>query len=443
MKAFSVAAEKKAIRSLLSKGKGSEFLFANLKEDYFHTDVCLSAYKRVSSIMMNRGKPPSWDDIIEDPTLDEDHRTELRAYKKKPIVNEDALTNLISTLNNYRKLRILYNIQASIASSIQKTKVEDIDAILDATTDKLLSARSSNNYENQLVHIGSGGSLKSALEVVDKTLDPEAQVYLPTGFSTFDSVNVGLPRGGLFILGGTTGGFKTAATLQIAHNLADNGLRVAVVQLEMDKCGVMTRNLSNWSSVDMGKIINPKHLTSKEARSIRNTFIRRFKKVKKRGGLETYFHPEEDLSIEQVLYLLKPYKYDAIFIDYLGLLKGHDGEDQWRALGKSARFAKVFANNNNVLIGLAAQLSEEGLLRYSRTLGEHASNLWTWVMDAKAREDGLLNINQGKARNQNPFSFKLKVIPENMKVRDLTSKEMASIKSGKSKSKEEEDEYYN
>lgn len=440
MKIVSVSQEKLALKTLCAGNKASEHLLGRLTIDHFGYDPCINAYRRISNIIANKGRVPSWNEVLEDPVLDSDERSSLAQFKKPIILNKEKSESTLRILEEYRKLRVIFYLQEHIAKELSKPKI-NVDTLIDSASDKLMSARATTDYSSQLVHIGRKGSLKEALQVIDKTLDPKADIYLPTGFQTFDSKNVGLPRGGLFMGGANTGGFKSAMCLQLAHNMADNGLKVAVVQLEMDKVGIMSRNIANFSKISMNKIINPKTLSAAERKQLRSDFIKRFKTLKRKGGVETYFHPEEDLTMQQVLFLLKPYRFDAIFIDYIGLLAGMDGDDQWRALGKGARQGKVFANATGTLIGIFVQVTDDGIVRYSRTMGEHSSNLFLWTMNQKDRELGLLNIKQGKARNQTPFPFTLKVEADTMTIRDLTSSELKNII--KAKTKGGDDDYYN
>jgi hypothetical protein len=48
-----------------------------------------------------------------------------------------------------------------------------------------------------------------------------------------------------------------------------------------------------------------------------------------------------------------------------------DADDQWKKLGSACRFAKRFAMANNNIVIVCAQVSEEGLIRYSKAMKEH------------------------------------------------------------------------
>jgi hypothetical protein len=133
----------------------------------------------------------------------------------------------------------------------------------------------------------------------------------------------------------------------------------------------------------------------------------------------TIWSPEEDYGIEEMLFMLKPYKYRVVIIDYISLLKGADGDDQVKALGRIARFAKVYAKNTNTVVVLLAQLSDEGQVRYARAIKEHANNLWSWHMNEEESETSILDIRQQKARNQLRFNFQLSSHNSSMRITDV------------------------
>jgi hypothetical protein len=111
--------------------------------------------------------------------------------------------------------------------------------------------------------------------------------------------------------------------------------------------------------------------------------------------------------MEEILFTLKPYKYDVIVIDYIGLTKGHDGKEQWKTLGNATRLCKRYAAMTNSIIIGAAQLSEENKLKYSKTMEEHANLAWFWDYGDEAKESKIIEILQRKSRTQNGFTFVL------------------------------------
>jgi replicative DNA helicase len=214
-------------------------------------------------------------------------------------------------------------------------------------------------------------------------------------------------------------GHNTAVALQLMRNFAEHGARVCVVSLEMSEGEVMVRNLSAYSRVEINKLIHAENMTPGEKDKVRKAYAARVKMLKQKDAAEVLNIPTEDLTIDEILFSLKSFGYDVIIVDYISLLKGADGEDQWRQLGNIARFSKIFARNNNCIVMLLAQIGAEGTIRYSKAVQEHANNAWYWVRDQKSKDTRILRIQQMKARNQEDFPFELLEEFQYMSVRDV------------------------
>lgn len=218
---------------------------------------------------------------------------------------------------------------------------------------------------------------------------------------------------------------NTSFSLQLAQNLSELGLEdVAYVPLEMDEDETMERILANKASVKLSRI-KQKKTTPQEDRKIKEAYKNHVKKLKENNTRFTIFSPDEDVTIEEVLMTLKPYGYRVIIIDYLTLLKGTDGDDagekQWQKIGQIGRRCKLWAKANDAVVILVAQVDDEGKLRYSRALKEHANILWTWGVNKETRENKIMKINTEKARNLVMQDFDLSYDDEMFQVFDVGS----------------------
>lgn len=424
MKLLSPSLEKLALRSICRKGDPSSVLLGVLNDEYFAHPSTLEGFQRVVSLVRDRGKTMSWRELTTDPGVSEETRKYLERIDQKPLRKKSSANKLAFALNKYRKARKAYFAAEYIVQTVKKDKI-DVDEMLTRAADMITEARVSGQREQQLLHIGHNNN---SIKTVKAILNGETNIYIPTGFKAFDNENVGLPVGGLTILGATTGGGKSTVGLQLVRNMAEWGARCCIVPLEMTDKETLTRRLANLSGISMSKFLKPQErLNELEKKKI----IKRYKEyvsgLKRRKFVESYFAPEEDMTIEEILFTLKPYAYDVIFIDYIGLLKGVDGDDQWRQLSNAARFAKRWAAMNGVQVILAAQLSDEGIVRYSKAIKEHASNMWTWIYNDAARESHIITVEQQKARSQRQFPFQLFEDFETMTMRDLTEDELAAL----------------
>lgn len=217
---------------------------------------------------------------------------------------------------------------------------------------------------------------------------------------------------------------NTSLALQLAQNMSEIGLEdVAYVPLEMDEDETMERILSNKAGVKLSKI-KQKKTSEKEDKRIARAYKNHAKKLKKNKTRLTIFAPEEDVSIDEVLLLLKPYGFRVIIVDYLTLLKGTDGDEmsekQWQKIGQIGRKCKIWAKANDAIVILVAQVDEEGRLRYSRALKEHANILWTWPVNKETRENKVMKISTEKARNLVMVDFDLGYDDELFQVFDVS-----------------------
>lgn len=204
---------------------------------------------------------------------------------------------------------------------------------------------------------------------------------------------------------------------QILMNTARNGYDSVLVPLELGDQESMTRILANLGEVDTRKFFLKK-ITKNEKSAIRRNYVKYATELKEAGARYSLFIPSEDMTAEEIFFCLIPYGYKVIVIDYVSLLKGVDDDDIVKALRQVSRFSKIFAKTHNIVVVLVAQLSDEGKVKYSRALGENADNVWIWDLSKESKENGIIEIQQLKARNQKVFPFTLDIRYDIMKIKD-------------------------
>jgi len=211
--------------------------------------------------------------------------------------------------------------------------------------------------------------------------------------------------------------------LHLAKAQAELGYKTVVVPLEMSESEQMSRFLANATGLDSLRI-NLKRLADEEKQAAYRRFKRVNRKIEDAGGRFTIFRPHEDLSIEETLAACHSFNPDVVYIDYIGLLKGADGDDQWKKLGQIARYGKVYAGNHNKIVCMAAQVGDDGRIRYAQSIKEHSSLAFTFVANKETKANGFLNVNMLKGRNQQNMDFTLKIEYEHSRVRDLEPNEL-------------------
>ena len=223
-----------------------------------------------------------------------------------------------------------------------------------------------------------------------------------------------------YLLGNGIMSHNSLMAIQVALHQALLGARICIVSLEMTREETIRRILSNLTAIPLSQINRAHELDNATRRLLMKAWLDYNTRVRNNGGRLTIISPDEDVTLEDVLTLLKPYNYDNIVIDYLGLLKGMDGEDQWRRLGAGARYAKRYAGANKNIVTLLAQLSTEGIIKYSRAIMEHASLMWQWsYTDEAVRESRIITVKMPKARNLKAFDFSLVEKFPIMRIEDM------------------------
>ncbi|SRR6266481_1834205 len=423
MKLLSPKIELKILKTLLinKNPQVSALLLSTLSKDDFYYPPTQVAFERTLLLTKKKSRPPTWDEIVHDPTIDEDNRLVLQKFKTRGYSDTDRAKIGLSILEKYKKFRQFAYLSNDIMKELKKPKI-DFEKLTKKTTDELTKIKTHTDKDNCFFHVGKGGN---SLKLVKRVLKGNSNKYIPTGFKTYDDTNHGFARGSVALICGTTGAGKTLLARQIQRNMSDRGLiKTCFVSLEMDEEENIQRDLANISDTSLLDIIASKtRLTKTQKDNIEKLFVRRNRLLKQKQVTETTFIPPEDYTMEEILFLLKPYGYDVIFIDYIGLLGGMDGDLQWQKLGEAVRFAKMFAKHTNTLIIINAQLSEEMVIRYSKALKEHASNMWAFSYS----ENNIIFIDQQKARQGKRFRFPLYSDHDKMAVRDLRDVELQNI----------------
>jgi replicative DNA helicase len=417
MKLYDTKIEMRALRTLTdsTNNKARSLLASKLNNSFFYDEAALSIYKRIASITRKEGAIPSWEDLVGDPYLDEAAKEEIQNFEDmKPAKSSEKIALLYDNINRYRKGRIVYFNAEKVMKTLSDDVV-DIDGLIENSSEALLRAQLGTFSEAKVTNIG----LKdNSDEILERLLSKKKKKVIPTGFYTYDKRNGGFQQPSLVIIAATSGGGKSAMANQLGINMSSAGFKVCLVPLEMTDEETMARTVANVARVDVMKYLFTK-ITTREEKKTRSAWAAFQKELKRVKGAFRIWEPEEDVSMEEILTMRRPYDDDVIIVDYIGLLKGVDGDDSWRQLGNAARYAKVWSKNNKKVVIILAQLSDEGAIRYSRAIKEHANNMWSWTYTDENRETGLIDIVQQKSRNQEAFDFQLGHDFSTMRMFDL------------------------
>lgn len=404
MKLYSSSLELLAIKSICKSDKKVRHkLLGSISKDYFYSDAAKEAIERIFTLVKKGVDTPSYTDLYSDPVISESSRAILKR-QSNVIKDSKELKRTLKNLFKYKQARDLYFLSEKINETLTQDKV-DVSKLLEETTNKVSKMKNKLETEQEFFHFGKSFNSKS---IVDTLVDDTPPRMVCTGFSEFDDTNGGFAYGSLVGLGGPAGGGKTALAIQLGLNAARIGREdVCYIPLEMTEVETGERIFSNLSGIPALDIKNKK-LSKKQIKKLRKTEKRFNEDLNKDGTRFTIFCPYEGITMTEALLAVRPYGYRVVIVDYLGLLEGTGGDSQWQAMGDAAREAKIWAKANNAVVILLAQLDDKDhILRYSKVLKDHANNLWTWLMTDESREAKIMDIHQGKARNQKMFNFKL------------------------------------
>jgi replicative DNA helicase len=367
-------------------------------------------------------------ELLEDQALNEEYREILKDTEVPICKSASRAHRLIKSLDDYRKVRLAYEMSKSTIEALKKSEV-DVDQLLDSLTSSITQARTRASEESFVFNVRDNGD-----DLAAAALDVTDEIFLKTSFSTLDNKAGGLPSEGVMLMAATTSGGKSTVLMNLLSNLYyENKISVANCSLEMNEKKLTRRMMSSLSGIPYWKF-NKKQLTKEERRAAKRA-MRKLREFGEEHDIDYgIICPREGKNITQLLTVLKPYGYKVIGIDYVSLLEGVDEKDQWRVLSAILRQCKIYSEANHCLIIVLAQLSldDDTKIRYSGGMLEHADVAVTWsYFKPEVRETKRIPVRVMKYRDAELFTFELEEQFEVMTVLDKSSEDGAQEQDGK------------
>lgn len=206
-------------------------------------------------------------------------------------------------------------------------------------------------------------------EIEERAKNPGQIRGITTGFATLDKLTHGMQQGHLWVIAGGPGDGKSALMQNLMEAAAATGCKNAVYQLEMPIEEQALRFLASDSMTDSGNLMTGM-MTHEESVAIAAS-IRRLKKW------GTTFVDTDNAGAEDILADIEAGDDRVVMVDYLQLLDVTQAKNESRelAISRVAKDLKRLAKRKGITILTGSQLNDDGKLRESRAIGQHADKV--------------------------------------------------------------------
>lgn len=204
--------------------------------------------------------------------------------------------------------------------------------------------------------------IAQVLDDIEKQHNTSDHTGVKTGFHGLDKITDGLQPGEYILIGGRPSMGKTAFALNIASNVSQNGLSVALFSLEMNTRTVMKRIVLADSKVSDEKL-KQKQLEDTDFHKLlksSNDITRKKISICDRANITV---PELKSMCRK---LKRSEGLDLVIIDYLQLLNATNGSNRREQVEDVSRSLKAAAKELNVPVIVVSSLSRAGSERANK-----------------------------------------------------------------------------
>jgi replicative DNA helicase len=389
-------------------------LASRLDMGHFAHEASRAAYELIGEYIASHGKAPSIKALLDDPDIHPDTRADLAEVNDQIEYVEEA-DQLIAVLQKYKQRRSIRAIQRMIE---EETDGDTMDAshVLTEIASAVGQAMHAKSSQDCFTHYGKNAN-NSPLTKAALHEDNREQI-IPTGIKEFDEQAGGLARGSLVLMGAPSGCGKSLVAGAMAVNIAHTGYKVSLTPLEMSSAEMHNRIMAKITRYPLKKI-RLQQLATGEKADVEAKMDAWNAETEAKGGRLTIYKPKGDVTVQEVLAATAAFKSDVKIIDYVGLLAGADGDEQWKELGKIARFCKIHAEAEDCVVVLLVQVNEDGKVKYSSAMAEHATNALLWFNIKEIKETGMMYVTQLKSRNSSSDPFRMRQNHEFMDIEEV------------------------
>jgi replicative DNA helicase len=389
-------------------------LVSRLDKEHFAHESAREAFEYIGEYMAAHGKPPSIKTILADPDLHADTRNDLAEVDDQIEYTQEA-DDLVKILHKYKQRRAIRKLQRMLEEETEGDTI-DADLILTDIAQTVGQAMHVKSNADCFTHYGKSANNKKLTQAV--LHEDNSQQIIPTGIPEFDVQAGGLARGSLVLMGAPSGCGKSLVAGAMGVNIAHNGYKVMMAPLEMSAAEMHNRIIAKITRYPLKKI-RLQQLATGEKADVEAKMDAWNAETEVKGGRLTIYKPKGDVTVQELLGATAAFKSDVKIIDYVGLLAGADGDEQWKNLGAIARFCKIHAEAEDCVVILLVQVNEDGKVKYSSGMAEHATNALLWSNIKEIKETGMMYVIQLKSRNSSADPFRMRQNHEFMDIEEV------------------------
>jgi replicative DNA helicase len=362
---YSLEAEQSVLGSILLDPASMTLALDYVKAQYFY----LPQHKEIFSAMLRMFSTSEAIDFV---TLLDDLKTNGvyddaggKAYLLQLAQMVPSTANIVAyskIVQDKFYLRSLINASKEIITAASE-ETDEARVIMDAAEQKIYDIRQEK----------SADGLKHIKEIIIETYDRLHQIsgedkdkYLgiKTDFGDLDKITTGLNKSDLILIASRPGMGKTSIAINMAHNVALKGTKVAVFQLEMTREQLATRLLSGEA------MINSRNLRTGELTP--DDWVRLAQAADTLSKCQLYIDDTPGITVPEIKARCRRLKgLGLVVIDYLQLMStGKRTENRVQEISEITRSLKIMAKDLNVPVITCSQLS-----RSTETRSEHRPQL--------------------------------------------------------------------
>jgi replicative DNA helicase len=417
LRIFNAESEIKAIISILVCDRDIQGTFiSKLSKDHFAFDQMHLCFELISKAVAT-DNVPSLDIFLQNPQLTQESKDILQNPSTGPIGTIDDAEELIKVLEYWRKIRGCYQLALTLSGKLKSETPPDMTDLIGEIEKSLSNLRTSEDSKKTW-HIGMGHNSE---ELIENMLNEEKPKLIASTFNNFDSKVGGFGSQDLVILASHAKGGKSIVALNMLINMyLHQNLNVIMFSLEMRAWEVQERIMSCLTGIEHSsfrqKQLHPHEKT--KARLKWDEFRNHGEKANCRFTLKD----TTSLSVPEFKLEVKNRGYQVACIDYINLmsLPGQKANTQdWERISILGKELKQATKECDMLIMAPTQMNDDGGLRYSKALLEHANTVWRWHSnDEQTRISHQIKVIQQVVRGWAPFPFMMREDFERCQVFD-------------------------